>query len=277
MISGAILLLIIGHVKMADATHVLLTLDCGVIDDDALRVLAALTESNNVELTGLYVEDEDILKAAQLPGISEVTTLGGVAKLDPDKLRQEVVNQALQARKEFERSVALLKVRSHFQVIRGRTVEKFVDAASDSDLVIINRSRRSAGLRTRQGQHFAPLVRKPKNLLVVNEPWLSGTQVVFLCNAAEEIATSALQTARRIAHAEGIGLTVAVPSGESDCQVLGTERLVVLDQWNEDAVVDLCEQMDARLLVIPPATHLNWRDLLLSLMDRLSCSLLRLV
>ena len=258
-------------------TRVLLTLDCGAIDSDAFRVLTLVAGEGGLEVTGLYIEDEDVYDAAQLPGMKEVSLHNGsVATLDPARINEQIANQARSAQEDFESAARKLKINSSFQVVRGRSVDTMVKAASTSDFVVVTRSLRASGLRTRQATHFEPLVQQHQNLLFVNEPWASGRSVVVLCEMHPSECESILATARRIADAEDISLIIALPQHRADARRDVADSVVIMSSWTENAIVDLCETEDARLLVLPPTTDLDWRTLLLRLIDRVSCSLLRL-
>ena len=126
-------------------TRVLLTLDCGTVDADALRALTRIMGGGELEVTGLYVEDEDVYTAATLPGVSEVAVpSGAISSLDPARVSAQMANQARRAQAEFESSARSMKVNYSFRVTRGRTIETVVDAASASDLVVVTRSSRSS-------------------------------------------------------------------------------------------------------------------------------------
>ncbi len=258
--------------------RVLLTLDCGSIDEDALKALTLLTEGPDVEVTGLFVEDEDLYQAAELPGLTEVSASGARSTLDQGLLARGIAAQARQARAQFEAFAAELGFNFSFQVARGRWIEALLAAATASDLVVVNRSLRATGLRTRGARHFAPLLQQQQNVLFVNEPWRSGSSIVCLTESAQGPGSRALDTARRVASAEDLKLVVAVPEG-FDRTALGAveaDEVTDVENWTEAALVELCEAADARLLVLPPTEQLDWRDLLTRLVDRLSCSLLRL-
>jgi hypothetical protein len=246
------------------------------VDKGAFQALTSVTGENNLEVIGLYVEDEDLYRAAQLPGMTEVSAQGHISALDLDEMGKQIADQAERARREFENFASRLKLNFSFRVARGRAIETLLKAAANSDLVVVTRSLRSSGLRTRQGAHFEPLVQEHANLLFINEPWQSGRSVVVLCELADGVCEKALQAAKRIADAESLELVIAVPPGRADVENPDVDRVVVLRDWAESAIVDLCESADARLLVLPPTENLDWRALLLNLVDRLSCSLLRL-
>ena len=258
-------------------THVLMIFDCGAMDANAFRVLKLLTDESNMKVTGLYVEDEDIYNAARLPGMKEVSlTNGSISTLDPIRIDKQIASQARSAQKEFESFARRMKLDYSFQITRGRQIERLLEAATTSDIVVVNRSLRTSGLRTRRGAHFQPLLKQQDNLLFVNEPWASGRSVIALCEDHPDDCERALGTAKRIAVAEELELLIAVPQREAEAPQVLADRVTVLDNWSEDAIVDLCESEDARLLVMPPTDDLDWRALLTRLIDRVRCSLLRI-
>ena len=256
--------------------RILLTLDCGTIDEDALRALKLLPSSPHFEVVALYVEDQDVMNAAELPGMSEVSTSGTVSALNPERMREQMARQASNARYEFESSARRLQLNYSFEVTRGQAVDTVIQAASPSDIVVVNRSLRAAGLRTRRGIQFQPLIEQHHNLLFVNEPWASGRSVIALCESPPQDCEQAVAAARRFASAEDLELVIAVPPDSDAGKEPGAERTVTLGHWNEDAIVDLCESEDARLLVVARAEALDWRELLARLIDRVRCSLLRM-
>jgi hypothetical protein len=256
--------------------RVLLTLDCDELDADAFRAIAALADERELELTGLYVEDEDLLNAARLPGLSEVSlTTGEVTLVTPERIEAQVMSQAQRARTLFENTARSLNFKYSFRVTRGRVAEASARAAIASDIVVISRALRATGLRSRRGSHFAPIIAQHTNLLFVNEPWASGNSVIVLCESAA-VCERALTVARRIAAVERVDLLVAVPAELSETRPPPGDRIIELEPWTEAAIAVLCERENARLLVLPPTEKLDWRTLLVNMIDRLPCSLLRL-
>ena len=246
------------------------------MDANAFRVLTLLTDASDMKVTGLYVEDEDIYNAARLPGMKEVSlTNGSISTLDPIRIDKQIASQARSAQKEFESFARRMKLDYSFQITRGRQIERLLEAATTSDIVVVNRSLRMSGLRTRRGAHFQPLLKQQDNLLFVNEPWASGRSVIALCEYHPDDCERALGIAKRIAAAEELELLIAVPQREAETPQKSADRVAVLGDWSEDAIVDLCESEDARLLVMPPTDDLDWRALLTRLIDRVRCSLLR--
>ena len=92
-------------------TRVLLTLECDRLDADAMKAVARLAGDGELEMLGLFVEDEDLLRAARLPGLTEVSVnTGEVRSISAEQIREQVAGQARRAREEFEASARGLKI-----------------------------------------------------------------------------------------------------------------------------------------------------------------------
>jgi hypothetical protein len=256
--------------------RVLVTFDCSHPDEAVLRQLAELLAAEALELTGLFVEDEDLLRAAALPGLREISLSGAESGLDPDRLARELARDAETARQTFQRLAQTLakrhgRLRHRFLVTRGRTAEEIHRAAAEADFVLVTRALRASGFRPRLGRTFQELVRQPVNLMFVNEPWASGSSVVVLHGSP-----AALDYAARLAESEGLRLVVAVPAVEPADALPAGAVIRHLPDWAEERLADLCLTEDARLLVMTTRPDVDWAELLVSLMDRLPCSLLKL-
>ncbi len=258
----------------AKRKRVLYLLDYGTLDTDALRLAGIVSGDGDVEIVGLYVEDEDLINAMRLPGLKEVRMESSQSEsLDSDRLRKDLAVHAAGLRRSFESSASRHQLRYSYRVVRGRPSEAVVDAAAQSDFVVVSRALRSAGLRARQAGQYGPLVQAQKNVLFVNEPWASGSRIVFICEGDPVSDSRALDLARRLADVEGLPLVVGT---QEPLAIEQADRVHQVVPWDEQAIVEFCEAQDARLLVLSELKQLDWRTLMLSLAERLSCSLLRL-
>jgi len=271
--------------------RVLVSLDYARPDEAVLRALADLLGSRPIELTALHVVDEDLERAAALPGLLEISLSGQSGALDPGRLSRELAAEADAARLAFELIARRLAAEhgrwSHrFEIAAGQTGVELDRAAGDCDFILVTRALRRGGLRTRLARGYLALLRRPQPVLFVNEPWASGSSVVVLADkrdatAPEAVASpgesgakeSAVSQAERLARQQGLRLVVAVAPGMAAPQ----DAIVrMLRDSDETSIADLCLAEDARLLVIPTGTDLDLTELLLSLMDKLPCSLLKL-
>ncbi len=253
-------------------TRVLIAFDCAHPSHEVLLQLPHLIGSENLELTGLYVEDEDLMRAASLPGLREISLSGQELDLTLERLQEEMAADLSGIREAFESIARTMRLRYHFEVARGRITEALCDAAQHSDFVLVTRTLRHSGLRPRMGQQFGPLLAQTKRILFVNEPWASGTAIVVVGDDAATIDAGA-----RLAAAEALKLVIALPAGAEIPPAAPAASIIVrLTRWNEDTIADLCLARDARLLILPGDESLDAGALLAGLMDRLPCSLLKL-
>jgi hypothetical protein len=225
-----------------------------------------------MEITGLYVEDEDLMRAARLPGLREISLSGHIAELDFGRLQRDIAAELATVRKALEELAHELRMRCRVEVARGRLAEALSAAACESDFVVVSRTLRASGLRPRAGVQFGPLLHQIERILFVNEPWASGTSVIVLGADRE-----ALDTGKRVADAEGLRLIVALARTAALPEHLPDScDIVRIADWSEDAIAELCLQRDARLLIVRGDQTLDVATLLTRLMDRLPCSLLKL-
>ena len=253
-------------------TRVLVALDNGHPSSEALQQLAQLLDAESLELIGLYVEDENLRRAARLPGLREISLSGQELELSLERIEADVARDLVRIRSGFEHTARALRLRCRFEVARGYIAEALCAAATKSDFVLVSRTLRASGLRGRSAPHFGPLVSQARRILFVNEPWASGKSVIVLGNDPVAIATG-----RRLAEAESLELVVALPHFSGAPRELPPQATIArLPDWSEDAIANLCLRHDARLLIVAEGADLDTAALLTGLLDRLPCSLLKL-
>ena len=104
--------------------RVLLSFDSTHPSEELLNLLPLLLGQAPLELTGLYVEDEDVLRAAALPGLREVTLNGRISSLDPERMLREQAQEASAIRAAFEKLAAAMRLHHRFLITRGRAGEE---------------------------------------------------------------------------------------------------------------------------------------------------------
>jgi hypothetical protein len=251
-------------------SRVLVALEGAEPSTDTLAQLSRVLGSDALEIVGLFVEDEDLFKAARLPGFKEISFHGDVLDSNHERLQRDVAGELRRLKVNFEAAVRTFEYRCRIEVARGRWVDTLSEAAGQSALVLVCRTERASGLRQRSAPEFEPLLMPGRNVLIVNEPWASGRSVVVLGTDAH-----ALRVGYRLAHPDGLDLVVAVHTGTGIPHDLPDGAIVVrVDDWSEASVMRVCRQWDARLLVARDDTSTH--PILIGLLDHLPCSLLRL-
>ncbi|MEO3428590.1 hypothetical protein AAFN88_07010 [Pelagibius sp. CAU 1746] len=125
--------------------RVLVALDSSTACAVTLEVAASLAAATASELSGLFVEDQDLLHLAGLPFAREVQ-LGKVRPgeslsrdLDPAVLLRDLRAQAAVAREAMAKQAALHRLAWSFQVAKGRSEEALLLAAAAGDVIAVAR------------------------------------------------------------------------------------------------------------------------------------------
>lgn len=129
--------------------RILVGIDSSAKSLAAIGTAVPLAASLGLDLEGLFVEDSDLIRLAQLPFTSEVR-YGTEAPmpLDENDLLRRLHHRANVARAAFEEATEKQHVRSSFRVATGWPARLLMEASEEADLVVVGRS----GHRVRQRQ-----------------------------------------------------------------------------------------------------------------------------
>lgn len=114
--------------------------------------LARLLEA---EISGVFVQDDDLLRSAALPFAVEIPLAGGAPRaLDMARLERALRMLAQRTEAELERAAESARIRWSFRVVRGRRMPTMLGEAGEGDLVVLARTPHSpAELRQAAGAH----------------------------------------------------------------------------------------------------------------------------
>lgn len=128
--------------------RILVALDSSAGSRAALRRAAELARRIDAELTGLFVQDENLLQLAALPFARELSASGGAGRaLSSDAMERELSCQALLLEAELEAVAVALELRWSFQTRRGQVAREILTAFAGHDLLAIGRAGMQPGCR----------------------------------------------------------------------------------------------------------------------------------
>ncbi|MEO5337325.1 MAG: hypothetical protein H7841_10585 [Magnetospirillum sp. WYHS-4] len=196
---------------------------------DAVALLAGRLEA---ELAALFVEDSDLLRLAGHPVAGSVSRLsGGRQLLDEDILRRALKVQAATTRSALEGAAERHRVKTSFEIRRGRLTAEVLASSEGADLVVVDWAcgdlllRAAAGGRRTQpsaaARDIAEAAGRPVLLLRQGAPL--GGPVLVAYDGSDE-ADKALAIALAIAGEESGDLEV----------VFLTRSLALAAVWQED-------------------------------------------
>jgi nucleotide-binding universal stress UspA family protein len=132
--------------------RILVALDTSQHSLAALGTATELAARLEAELVGLFVEDINLLRLAELPFAQELGMFSATGRrLDTDQVERQLRAQAERARRALASQAEQAHVRWSFQVTRGVVAPQLLAAALEADLVIVGRASGSVSRSTRVG------------------------------------------------------------------------------------------------------------------------------
>ena len=178
----------------------------------ALRMAAQLAAGLEAKLDSLFVKNQTLLRAAQIPFAKEVRTHSvAPQRLDTRRAQRQLHAQAERAEATVRTIAERADVDYAFRVVEGRVTHELIRAADEADLVALGKtstqsSRRRLGTTTR-----AVLAEAPTPVLVLRQA-LRGRRPLFTYYDGSDAAQTALTVAAELAgRGDGHRLTVCLP------------------------------------------------------------------
>ena len=200
--------------------RILVALDGDESARAALDAAAGLAAALEAELVGLFVEDTDLLHAADLPVTWSISRqAGGRTAIDAAGMGRALRVSAGQAGAAVATVAERLRIKSSFRVLRGGMVEQVLTEARTCDLLALGASgevMRRARVEIATG---LMAMRAPEAVLLAHGRGRPTGPVVVLYDGSGR----ALALGRRLAGIEGRRLVVAAV-GASDAEAAARQE-----------------------------------------------------
>jgi nucleotide-binding universal stress UspA family protein len=163
----------IGHIR-----RILVALDTSPHSHAALEAAAYLAAQLEAHLMGVYVEDVNLLRLAQLPFVREIRYASATSqKLDEVMVEKQLRSQASRARDDLRQVAEAHALEWSFRVLRGMVSAELLTAAMEADLLVLGRTGRQSRPRNQLGstarmavmQHQCPVLLIPP-IYNLNQP-----------------------------------------------------------------------------------------------------------
>jgi len=173
-------------------------------DAELLERMSWLAAEMAAELSGLFVEDLDLLELARLPFAREVSYMTSTERrLETAELERQLRIQAAAVERALARSAERAGVSWSFRVTRGQVHARVLEAIAEADLLVLA----AAGVRLPR-----PLAASPER---GRGPWAPAARRSPIAVVLDRSAAgrAALELGARLADAEGRPLQVFIVAG----------------------------------------------------------------
>ncbi|MBI2312267.1 MAG: universal stress protein [Betaproteobacteria bacterium] len=257
--------------------RILVALDTSRRGAAAVRAAAELAAAVQAELLGLFVEDINLLRLADLPFAREMGLHSAASRpLDFAAVEQALRAQAAQVERLLARAAERQRLRWSFQVTRGQVVAEVLAVARDVDLVVVGKAGRSIGARLGGAGHRE----------AARGEAVPARRPLVLVFDGSEPAARALRLAARLAREAGKALVAMIAAPKNaDYQRLREQVEAVADPARQRvrchqvkaAIGDVCRGargVRAELVVLgAPGDSRSAQELVDSLLEAMDCPL----
>ncbi len=181
----------------------------------ALEEGADLAARHGLELLGLFVEEEDILRAATLPIASEVGPVsGGVRPLDPERIQRRLQGQSQEVRRYLTRIAQGQGLVWSLQILRGWAADLALAHTGRGDLLVAGKVGWSFWPRgQRLGSTARELVsRSSFPIMILETRTETANRPIIALFEELQSGIRALEMAIQLANSKGSPLVVLIPS-----------------------------------------------------------------
>jgi nucleotide-binding universal stress UspA family protein len=225
--------------------RILVALDASPASVSALQTAVELAARLEARLVGLFVEDINLLRVAQLPFAREVSLFSPrFRRLESRELERQLRVQAERMRQAMAQLAADSNIDWDFRVTRGSVPGEVMTAGAEADLVILGKVGRSLSAARRMGSTVRMLVMQRSGLTLILQPGGRLTVPVVALYDGSESGESALEAAGQLVKAEDGKLTILIlAESKEEARTLQMNTLKRLQQLGLGA--------DFRLLIKP--------------------------
>ncbi len=183
--------------------HIAVAIDCSPHSLASLAAAAEIASHTQAELTGIFVEDINLLRMAELPFTHEVRMYTAEPeKIDPLHLERSLRLQAREAQAALERYAQQFMLRHTFRVCRGKVPAEVMSAALEADLLVLGRSGRAPACRKGLGSTVkCALTGNAKNILIMQTGFPASAESTLVIYDGTDASRSALAMAENFLQA----------------------------------------------------------------------------
>ena len=191
--------------------RILVALDTSAYSLAALEAASELARALHAELTGIFVEDSDLLRLAHLPFARELLYAGQTEEVvDGRAMERALKAEAEQIRRSLQAVAGRKQLQWSFRVVRGQVEDQVLTAAEEADFVIMGQAGHRPGSRTRVGSTARAVMTKSSRTVAFMQPGSRLARPVVVLFDGAPASLTALETGARLAQKDHHNLVVLV-------------------------------------------------------------------
>jgi nucleotide-binding universal stress UspA family protein len=267
--------------------RILVALDASTHSLAALEAAAELAASLHAELSGLYVEDENLVHLAGLPFASEVRSPSAASRpVSSIEMETAMRLQAAQARRALETAALRAGARWSFRVVRGQVTASILAAALEADLLAMGRIGRPVSARTHLGSSARAIMTRAGRSVLLLEHGRHLHHPILVTFDGSPAARQALMAAAQLTQTSSDKLNILLLGEPEEKTKLQQEAVTLLDRlgltarhqryhWLKEisiaALVEHIETAENCVLVLGGDNPLLEAENIQELLDRTDC------
>lgn len=228
--------------------RILAAVDASPNSLDILETAAILASGLRAELSGIFVEDINLLRLAGLPFARELAwSSSAELHLDYQRMERVLRGRAAHAQQAVVSITTQLKVHSTLQIVRGHVVQELLRAAEGMDLLILGKAGASPGKKLGNVAQRMALEAPCSVLLLADKGKLRHGPVMVPFAGLGPAEERLLGAAAQIARLEQNILLVAIPAQtEGDYRHLQNQARRLLGEGSLAVSYQAVKSPDAR-------------------------------
>ncbi len=196
----------------ASIRRILLALDAATHRRRSFDLVAELATRLQAEIAGLFIEDTDLLRSAQLPCVRQLSlSTGADESLETEAVEGELRALADTARNDLASSAELRRVKWSFSVVRGKPAAELAGAAELSDLLVVESNSRRLTRYVRLNAPVRGGIEKVGRSVLVLRPGARSIMPVAVLYDGARSSDTALTVAARLS-GPGSVLVILTPA-----------------------------------------------------------------
>ena len=190
--------------NMRPFKRILVALDASSQSEGALQYGVFLANQMQAQLTGIFVEDINLLRLSQLPFASEIRfAIRQTTRLDEVNMAQQLQLQAIRVRETVHRASKQHNLDWTFQVARGQVAAELLQAAAAADLLILGQTSRQLIASAHIGKTAQTAVSQEPGSVLITHSRANPDQPILLIYDGSAAADEALLLSFTLAKRNG--------------------------------------------------------------------------